>query len=57
MILYENAKTMDDSPGGDTDFFDMSLEYYKEIHYLFILCLDYVRRTSIDLMKKMVFLF
>ena len=43
------------SPDGDTDFFDIVAGVSQgDIldPYLFILCLDYVLRTSIDLIKE-----
>ena len=42
------------SPDENTDFFDIVTEVLQEDTlppYLFIICLDYVRRTSIDLIK------
>ena len=43
------------SPGGDTDFLDIVagiLQGDTLALYLFIICLDYVLRTSLDLMKE-----
>ena len=40
------------SPDGDTDFFDIVAGVLQGDTYLFIVCLDYVLRTSIDLMKE-----
>ena len=43
------------SPDGDTDFFDfvaVVLQGDTLTPYLLIICLDYVLRTSIDLMKE-----
>ena len=40
---------------GDTDFFDIVagvLQGYTIVPYLFIIFLDYLLRTSIDLMKE-----
>ena len=40
---------------GDTDYFDIVagvLQGYTLAPYLFIICLDYVLRTSIDKKKK-----
>ena len=42
------------SPDGDTDYFDIVAGVLQEdtlAPYLFIICLDYVLRTSIDIMK------
>ena len=53
MILYKNTKVKVRSPDGDTDYFDIvagMLEGHTLAQYLFIICLDYVLRTSIDLM-------
>ena len=55
MILYKNTKIKVRSPDGDTNFFDIvsgALQGDTLVPYLFIICLDYVLRTSIDLMKK-----
>ena len=58
MILYKNTKVKVRSPDGDTDFFDFVASVLKGdtlAPYLFILCLDYVLRTSVDLMKEIGF--
>ena len=55
MILYKNTKTKVCSPGGDRDFFDIVagvLQGDTLALYLFIICLDYILRTSVDLMKE-----
>ena len=55
MILYKNTKVKLRSPDGDTDYFDIVtgvLQGYTLAPYLFIICLDYVLRTSIDLMRE-----
>ena len=46
MILYRNTKVKD----GDTDYFDIAARVQGDTlaPYLFIICLDYVLRTSID---------
>ena len=52
MMLYKNTKVH--SPDGDTDYFDIvagELQGDTLALYLFIICLDYVLRTSIDKMK------
>ena len=54
MILYRNTKVKICSPGGDTDFFVIVagvLQGDTLTPYLFIICLDYVVRTSIDKIK------
>ena len=55
MILYKNMKVKVPSPNGDTDYFDIVAVVQSRdtiAPYLFIICLDYGLRTSIDLMKK-----
>ena len=52
IILYNNTISMVRYPDGDTDFFDISagvLQVDTLTTLLFIICLDYVLRTSIDL--------
>ena len=54
MMQYRNTKVKVCSPDGDTDYFDIVagvLQEYTLAPYLFIICLDYVLRTSIDKMK------
>ena len=53
MMLYKNTNVW--SPDGDTDYFDIVagvLQGDTLAPYLFITCLDYVIRTSIDVMKE-----
>ena len=53
-MLYKNTKVKPRSPDGDTDYFDIVagvLQGDKLVPYLFIICLDYVLRMSIDKMK------
>ena len=55
-MLYKNTKSMVRSPDGDTDFFDVVagvLQGDTLAPYLFILCLDYVLRTSADIHKDL----
>ena len=55
MILYRNTKVKVFSPDGDTDDFGIVAGVLKEdtlAPYLFIICLDYVLRISIDKMKE-----
>ena len=55
MTLYKNMKVKVCSPDGDTDYFDIVagvLQGDALTPYLFIICLDYVFRTSIDIMKE-----
>ena len=54
MMLYKNMKVKVRSPDGDTDYFDIVADVLQGdilAPYLFIICLDYVLRTSIDIMK------
>ena len=55
MMLYRNMKVKLRSPDGDTDYFDIvagALQWDTFAPFLFIICLDYVLRTFIDLMKE-----
>ena len=55
MMLYRNTKVKVRSPDGDTDYFNILagvLQGDTLAPYLFIICLDYVLRTSIDKMKE-----
>ena len=54
MMLYKNTKVKVRSPDEDTDYFDVVVGVLQGdtlALYLFIICLDYVLRTSIDIMK------
>ena len=53
-MLYRNTEVKVRSPDGDTDYFDIVVGVLQGdtlFPYLFIICLDYVLRTSIDKMK------
>ena len=55
MMIYRNTKVKVHSPDGDTDYFDIVTGVLQEdtlAPYLFIMCLDYVLRTSFDKMKE-----
>ena len=55
MALYKNTKVKVRSPEGDIDFFESVVRVLQGdtlAPYLFIICVDYVLRTSIDLMKE-----
>ena len=55
MMLYKNTKVKVHSPDGDRDYFDIVAGVLQEdtlAPYLFIICQDYVLRTSINLMKE-----
>ena len=54
-ILYRNTKVKVRSPDGDTEYFDIVagvLQGSMLAPYLFIICLDYVLRTSIDQIRE-----
>ena len=54
-ILYKNTKVKVRSPDGDSEYFDIVpgvLQGDTLAPYLFIICLDYVLRTSIDKIKE-----
>ena len=56
MMLYRNTQSMVRSPDGDTDFFDILagvLQGDTLAPYLFVICLDYVLRTSADAHKEL----
>ena len=51
MILYRNTKSMVRSPDGDTEFFDILagvLQGDTLVPFLFLICLDFVLRISVD---------
>ena len=55
MMLNKNTKPMVCSPDGDIDFFNIVIGVLRGDTlgpYLFILCLDYILWTSIDLIKE-----
>ena len=55
MMLFKNTKVKVRSPDGDTDYCDIVtgvLQGDTLAPYLFIICLDYELKTSIDLMKE-----
>ena len=55
MILYRNIKVKVLSPDGDTEYFNIVagvLQGDTLAPYLFIICLDYVLRTSIDKIRE-----
>ena len=55
MMLYKNTKVKVCSPDRDTAYFDMVAGVLQEdtlAPYPFIICLDYMFRTSIDKMKE-----
>ena len=57
-FLYRNIKVKVRSPDGDTEYFDIVagvLQGDTLAPYLFIICLDYVLRTSIDKIKENCF--
>ena len=55
MILYKNTKVKVRSPDGDTEYFDIVagvLQGDTLAPYLFIICLDYGLRASIDKIRE-----
>ena len=55
MTLYKNTKAIVCSAKGDADFFDILtgvLQRSTLTPYLFIICLDYIFWTLIDLIKE-----
>ena len=55
IILYGKTKVKVCSPDGDTDYFDIVagvLQGHTLAPYIFIICLDYVLRISIDKIKE-----
>ena len=55
MILHKNTKVKVRSPDGDTQYFDIVagvLQGDMLVPYLFIICLDYVIRISIDKIRE-----
>ena len=58
MMLYKNTKVKVRSPDGHTNYFDIVagvLQGDTLAPYLFIICLHYMLRMSIDLMKENCF--
>ena len=58
MMLYKNTKVKVLTSDGDTDYFDILAFVLKRdtwVPYLFIICLDYELRRSIDKMKDKIF--
>ena len=54
-ILYRNTKVIVRSPDGDTEYFEIVagvLQGDTLAPYLFIICLDYMLRTSIDKIRE-----
>ena len=57
MMLYKNMKVKVSALDGDSDFFDIVTGVVQGdtfAPYLFIICLDYVLRTSIGIMRDKV---
>ena len=55
MMLYKNTNVKVRSQDGDTDYFDIVADMLQGdtfAPYLFIICQDYVLRTSIEFMKE-----
>ena len=57
-IIYRNVKVKVRSPDGDTEYLDIVagvLQGYTLAPYLFIICLDYMLRTSTDKIRENCF--
>ena len=55
MMLYKNTKIKVRSPDEDTNFFDIVSDVLQGVTlapYQFIICLDYVLQTTINLVKE-----
>ena len=55
MMFYKTTKAMVDPPAGNAYFFDIVagvLQGYTSAPYLFIIYLDYVLQTPVDLIKE-----
>ena len=55
MMFYRNTNVKLRSPEGDTDYFDIVAGVIQGdtlAPYLFIICLNYILRTSIDKIKE-----
>ena len=55
MALYKNSRAIVRSPDGDTEFFTILagvLQGDTLAPFLFIICLDYILRTSLDKIKE-----
>ena len=53
MMLYRNTKVKVCSPDGDTDYFDIVAGVLlRDTLAPYLICLDYVLRTSIDKIKE-----
>ena len=58
MILYDDTSAIVRSPDGDTEPFKIQAGVQQGdtlAPYLFIICLDYAMRTSVDRMKNLGF--
>ena len=58
MLLYKNMEVRVHSPNGGTDYFDIVAVVQQGdtlVPYLFIICLDYLLRKSIDIIKDNCF--
>ena len=58
MMLYRNTRSMVRYPDGDTAFFEITtgvLQSGTLAPFLFILCLDYILKTSVDINAEIGF--
>ena len=56
MILHKNTRAKVRSPDGDIDFFDILAGIFQGdtlAPFIFVICLDYVLRTSVDKIKHL----
>ena len=58
MMLYNNTRSMVRSPDGDTPYFEITtgvLQGDTLAPFLFIICLDYILKTSLDNNRELGF--
>ena len=58
MMLYKNTRSMVRSPDGDTPYFEITtgvLQGDTLAPFLFIICLDYILKTSLDNNRELGF--
>ena len=58
MMLYKNTRSMVRSPDGDTSCFEITtgvLQGDTLASFLFIICLDYILKTSLDNNRELGF--
>ena len=58
MMLYKNTRSMVRSPDGDTPYFEIItgvLQSDTLVQFLFIICLDYIMKMSLDNNRELGF--